>query len=180
MSNSSPPPPPQATSLPKSPLSLISAITNITNMNNNNNNDTNVENINLYNELVKKMSTLNDPSEIEHVLKRLMEAKLAAKSNHSQASDSQCSRATKASGDTNQLFGSSTVGGMLNITNNINNTTNNNNTIDKSKSNIGLGRESAVITTSSTSNALHERSISDALSIVSQQIGIIQTFKYWA
>ena len=120
----------------------------ISNSNDNNNN--------IFNEIFKRLSNLTDQEEIELVLKSLMETKAATASLHSQTtnrSDSQNSRATKASGDTNQLFASSVLGMPTNSNGN----------------NEATNQEAAAMT---SSPILNERPpVSDSLSKVSQKIG---------
>ena len=131
----------------------------------------------IFNELFKRLSTLTDQEEIDLVLKSLIETKTATASHHSQnttiQSDSQNSRATKASGDTNQLFGCSSIIDMPpppqpNNSLNINEIGNNND------QNYHMNDQDSATTSAGAINPfplLNERSISDTLSIVSQHIG---------
>ena len=130
----------------------ISVSNSTSNCNNNNNN--------IFNEIFKRLSNLTDQEEIELVLKSLMETKAATASLHSQTtnrSDSQNSRATKASGDTNQLFASSVLGMALTNSNGNNEAT----THESTTSSSALNR----------CPMLNERPVSDALSKVKQKIG---------
>ena len=120
--------------------------------------NSNDKNTNIFNEIFKRLSNLTDQEEIELVLKSLMETKAATASLHSQTtnrSDSQNSRATKASGDTNQLFASSVLGMPTN-----------------SNGNNEATNQEAAATTMTSSPILNERPpVSDSLSKVSQKIG---------
>jgi hypothetical protein len=138
----------------------MSSSTNSISISNSNDNNNNNNNNNIFNEIFKRLSNLTDQEEIELVLKSLMETKAATVSLNSQTtnrSDSQNSRVTKASGDTNQLFASSVLG--MALTN-----SNGNNEVANQESTTSLSALNQF-------PLLDERPVSDALSKVAQNIG---------